>query len=196
MLSVGIDPSLKGTGLVCLVDHETTPRLALHLTPIEGPLIRRIHELRSRVVMGINDVRRTLPVGAGVMVCIEGYAKWSLHDPEPLVGLGTAIRLMCLDMGWPYVEPTPSQVQAYVQFAIPSDCKGKAKGLKKNAKRVKPHAEVKAHWGFEHESGDVVDAYVMAQIALRSSPWRPLRGAGLKPYQIDVLHKLSAAQVA
>ncbi|WMT42814.1 hypothetical protein RE628_11305 [Paenibacillus sp. D2_2] len=141
---VGIDPSTK-TGLVILNEYgivETQIEVLLkngtHSTATE------LQEYGREIAFYVNDHD---------VVCIEGFSFGSKgQGVSTQYGVGFAIRFALQDMGIRFLDPTPSQVK---KFAT-----GKGNTSKDNM--VIPIFKT---WKFEHESDNVRDAFVLAQIA-------------------------------
>lgn len=165
---VGIDPALGSTGLVMLWPNGQ-PSYSESIRPAGNQTgLVRVRDIRHQIMRAIKLSRDAFPDAwerAG-MVAIEtvAFSKMAFTVAQ-LTELGTALRLALHDAGLPYWDISPSQVHAFVGFKKPKGLKD----TKANRLKLKPHAEVKAAWGFEHESGDVIDAYVMAQ-AMRTLP--------------------------
>lgn len=172
-LFVGIDPSFTATGVVVLNRDSAVLAAASVKVPAEG------RSDIDRALAVANDVQALIE-DAGpqqdVRVAIENYSLNSRFRLAMLVTLGTVLRMRLRLLGWAYVDPAPLQVKAYALMPA------------KTPSKVKPFKECEALWGFKHKSGDVVDAYVLAQIA------RAAHGAQavgqLHARQIDVLAKL------
>lgn len=181
-LFVGIDPSYTATGVVVLdCDSLVLNAVSIKL-PAEGQNhIDRALDIANAVQLTVKD---SAPGHAVAMAAIEGYSLGSKYQVAMLVTLGTVLRMRMREWGWCYVEPVPTQVKAY---ALMTPKPGK--GLKKAYGKDKPITEVAEHWGFTHKSGDVVDAYVLAQIARASGGGVQLLGH-LHERQLDVLAKL------
>lgn len=180
-LYVGIDPSYTATGVVVLDGHGIVLNASSIKLPGEGASnLDRAIAITNGVQAAVED---SAPGAEVRMVGIEGYSLGSKYQVAMLVTLGTTLRLRFRALQWPYIEPTPTQVKVYALMNPKKGVKGKVVYSKD-----KPFKEVAEHWGFVHKSGDVVDAYVLAQAA---------RGAGggvslatLHERQLDVLAKL------
>ena len=159
---VGIDPSVTATGVAVL--NSAGEVLTATAIKCGGHGLPRVLEYRTQVL----DL---LPEGPA-HVAIEGYAYSNKFNLATLVELGTALRLAVLDRGWTYVDVAPTALKAFA--LMPKGSKAKDK----------PFVQVKERWGFVHKSGDVVDAYVLAQIA-RADAGAARRELHIR--QIDVL---------
>lgn len=172
-LYVGIDPSFTATGVVVLDATGAVLACTALKLPKEGDYLQRSIALRNEVFELITSC------GTGrepPHVAIESYAYSNKFTLAMLVTLGTVLRMALLDRGWPYVEPSPSAVKSFA--LMPS----------KSPKGAKPVKEAERLWGFKHKSKDVVDAYVMAQIARATGGAQAIGHLDMK--QIDVVSGL------
>lgn len=88
------------------------------------------------------------------LVCIEGFSFGSKgQGVSTQYGVGFAIRFALIERGMVWVESPPSQVK---KFAT-------GKG---NASKESMILPLYKHWNFEHDSDNVRDAFVLAQMAL------------------------------
>ena len=161
MRFVGIDPSSK-TGLVTLDQYGAT-EMADEIVLKSGlnSSSKEIQEYGRKIAGFVNK---------DDLVCIEGFSFGSKGSGVSLqYGIGYAIRFALIDGGIKFFVPTPSQVK---KFAT-----GKGNTSKENM--ILPLERV---WGFEHESNNVRDAFVLAQIA------RAIRmGSASTAYQREVV---------
>lgn len=159
---VGIDPSTK-TGMVmigetgCLIYRsEITPKAT------DDP--ERFIDIANQILLNLCE---------GDVICIEGFSYGSKgQGVSTQYGIGWLIRAELIRNGYAYTEVSPSAVK---KFAT-----GKGNVAKENM--VLP---IYKHWGFEHPSDNVRDAYVLAQIA------KGMNGISeLTKYQTEVLEKI------
>lgn len=158
MRFVGIDPSTK-TGFVAL-DEDGSVIRAKELTGIgnKDPM---------RMVSLIDDIMAH--IRRDDVVCIEGFAFGAKGQGVAFqYGLGHGIRNALFIRGILPAIVTPAQLK---KFAT-----GKG-NTKKDAMAV----PIYKHWGFDHSSDNVRDAFVLAQIA-RSL----ITGQVKTAYQADV----------
>lgn len=159
---VGIDPSTK-TGLVILEDNKV--HTAIEIIPKEEKDPHRFIEIAKTVMNYVteNDV-----------ICIEGFSYGSRGAAVSVqYGIGWILRSELIKAGLNYYEVPPSSVK---KFAT-------GRGNVKKDEMVLP---IYKRWGFEHNSDNVRDAFVLAQIA------RALNGqAELTKFQKEVLNKIS-----
>lgn len=179
-LFVGLDPSLSSTGVVVLSPEGATLAAVSVKVPLEqAKAIARVVEIRRQV---FEIIESCAAMADHVQCAVEGYAySGRSFTVAQLVEVGTSLRLGILDRGWAYSDISPSAVKAFA--LMPGRPKAKDK----------PFKEAKALWGFEHKSGDVVDAYVIAQAA-RAKAGRV--GTALHARQLDVLVGMRTAAVA
>lgn len=173
VISVGVDPSVRSTGLVILRGDDVLAARTVK-PPKDMTGLARVVHLRDTVVGAVLDA-----VGDAdrpPRLCIEDYAYGNAFSLAKLVELGTALRLAFHGRGWRYAAVAPNQLKKFVGI----------KASPGKASKVKPLDHVKALWGFETKSHDVADAYVLARIAQAwgASP------KGLSEDQRDVMHAL------
>jgi crossover junction endodeoxyribonuclease RuvC len=157
---VGIDPSLR-TGFVALSPYGEV----IEMKEIErdGDDPARMSHLIQTVVDAVHDTD---------FVAIEGFG-YASQKGFLLGGIGWGIRIELYRRGIPYVDVAPSLLKKFT-------------GAKGNASKERIAVEVYKRWGFEHDSNNVVDAFVLAQIA------RVLHERiELPKFQQEVLNKIS-----
>lgn len=93
---------------------------------------------------------------APVTVYIEGYGYANKHSLVTLVEIGTAIRLALHSEGITPVEVAPNVLKKYAT----------GKG---NAQKDQIMLAVYKKWGFEAETNNIADAFVLAQMAADST---------------------------
>lgn len=156
---VGIDPSSE-TGFAIL-DKDGNYLDGFDITSNDPFKTVKIDEIVSEIVSNLefDDV-----------IAIEGFSYGSKGKGVDFqYGLGHAIRLELYRMDKDWIEVTPTQVKKFST--------GNGNMAKENM--VLP---IFKHWGFEHPSNNVRDAYVLAQIA------RAIRmGTASTKYQQEVV---------
>lgn len=158
MRYVGIDPSTK-TGFVALNEDGHVLR-AKELTGVGSKDPKRMVSLIDDIMAHIqkDDV-----------VCIEGFAFGAKGQGVAFqYGLGHGIRNALFRRHINFTLVTPAQLK---KFAT-------GKG---NAKKDAMAVPIYKHWGFDHSSDNVRDAFVLAQIA-KTLKTRQVKTA----YQADV----------
>jgi crossover junction endodeoxyribonuclease RuvC len=161
---VGIDPSTK-TGLVVL-ENDGTICFEVELYP-------EIEEEPQRFMNLAEQVITYLGKQGDFVICIEGFSYGSKgQGVSTQYGIGWLIRAELIRNRYSYTEVSPSAVK---KFAT-------GKGNEKKENMVLP---IYKHWGFEHPSDNVRDAYVLAQIA------KGINGVNkMTKYQTDVIKKI------
>lgn len=164
MRYTGIDPSTK-TGIVTL-DDDGKIITAKEIKPTEDNDPWRFIEIARNVLDEL--------VWAETFVCIEGFSYGSRGKGVSIqYGIGWIIRAELAKKGFGYEEISPNTLK---KFAT-------GKG---NAKKDAMVLPIFKHWGFEHSSDNVRDAYILAQIA------RALNGQGkLTKYQQEAIKKIA-----
>lgn len=142
MRFVGIDLSTK-TGLVIL-DESGQVQTAKEITSKIKTDPERMIDLTEQVLSHLKD---------DDVIAIEGFSYGSRGRGVSFqFGYGYAVRIALYMEGIPFLIVTPSQVKKYAT--------GKGNSSKDNM--ILP---IFKRWGFEHDSDNVRDAYVLAQIA-------------------------------
>src|SRR5690625_4032004 len=162
MRFVGIDLSTK-TGLVIL-DESGQVQTAKEITSKVKKDPERMIDLTEQLLEHLED---------DDVIAIEGFSYGSRGRGMSFqFGYGYAVRIAMWTANKPYLIVTPSQLKKYAT--------GKGNSSKDNM--ILP---IYKKWGFEHDSDNVRDAYVLAQIA------RALKGHGeLVKYQEEVIKEL------
>ncbi|MFD1335784.1 hypothetical protein ACFQ4N_09510 [Oceanobacillus iheyensis] len=173
MRFVGIDPASK-TGFVAL-DGNGDILKAKELTGISD-------NDPKRMVTLINEV--TTHLMAKDIIAIEGFP-FSTQKAMFAGGLHHGIRNDLYKLGFKYYEVAPNAVKKYVNVTGWEGEPGNKKRLKGAAKKRAVMQAVRDHYGFIHTSDNVVDAYIIAQIA-RACYLRKVQHS----YQAEVLKKL------
>ncbi len=141
MRSVGIDISTK-TGIACVEPGQTVGSKLITFPKARG---------FERVQLIARGVKNAVEEWQPDIVVIEGYGYGNVNTLVDLVEIGTGIRLGLKELGltWWLVPPTSLKLWTT------------GKG---NAKKPDMAAHVKARWGFESKSDDVIDGYALAQL--------------------------------
>jgi crossover junction endodeoxyribonuclease RuvC len=141
MRYVGIDPSSK-TGLV-IIDKQGNIINTQDVTTKEKEDPQRFSDIAEKIIDELepND-----------LIAIEGFSYGSKGKGVSFqYGLGWIIRHLLLERGYRYTEVPPTSVK---KFAT-------GKGNTKKDEMVLP---IYKKWGFEHNSDNVRDAFVLAQM--------------------------------
>jgi crossover junction endodeoxyribonuclease RuvC len=163
MRYVGIDPSTK-TGLAIIdKNNEIINVQEVSSKSKEDP--ERFIDIADQLLEELhpNDI-----------IAIEGFSYGSKgKGVSTQYGLGWIIRTFLYERGYDYIEIPPTSVK---KFAT-------GKGNVKKDAMVLP---IYKHWGFEHSSDNVRDAYVLAKVAKALH-----EEEGLTAYQKEVVKKVS-----
>lgn len=159
---VGIDPSTR-TGLVILNKHGEA-ECKVEVTTLEKRDPERFLLIANQILSLVDK---------DDSITIEGFSYGSKgRGVSTQYGIGWLIRAELIRNGYTYTEVSPSAVK---KFAT-------GKGNEKKENMVLP---IYKHWGFEHSSDNVRDAYVLSQIA------KGMNGISeLTKYQMDVIKKI------
>ncbi|WP_163102272.1 crossover junction endodeoxyribonuclease RuvC [Peribacillus alkalitolerans] len=170
---VGIDPSSK-TGFVA-IDQGGIVLRSKELTGVGTIDPKRMITLIDEVVAHVKP---------GDFICIEGFP----FDTQKAMfagGLHHGIRNELFKRNLKYYEVAPNAVKKFVNVTGWVGEPGSKRRLKDKEKKQVVMAAVKDHFGFEHRSDNVVDAYILAQIA-----WSITNGLTQKPYQLEVVNAI------
>jgi len=145
-ISLGLDLSLAGTGIVALGTVEGQE--IMHESRIESAKhgVQRVLEIESEVTAVITKYKPSL-------VCLEGYAFARANQAHQIGELGGVIRrMLTIIMGEElWIEVSPGQVK---KFATGSG----------NAKKDQVMLGAYKRWGYEADNSDLADAFVLAKI--------------------------------
>jgi crossover junction endodeoxyribonuclease RuvC len=153
MRFVGIDPSTK-TGFVALDDRGMVVR--------EKELIGVGSQDPKRMITLINEI--VAHVQPGDFICIEGFP-FSTQKAMFAGGLHHGIRNELYKRQLTYYEVAPNAVKKYVSVTGWTGEKGSKKRLTGAQKKKAVMQAVFIDYGYQHKSDNVVDAFILAQIA-------------------------------
>ncbi|RRJ62434.1 hypothetical protein EHV15_05315 [Paenibacillus oralis] len=163
---VGIDPSGE-TGIVIL-DKDGNYLDGFEIASKALDKTEKIDDIITEIVINLefDDV-----------IAIEGFSYSSKGKGIDFqFGLGHAIRLQLFRTGMKWIDVAPTQVK---KFAT-----GNHQAAKDNMS-----VPIFKHWGFEHPSNNVRDAYVLAQVA------RAVKlGTATTKYQQEVIQAILSPQ--
>lgn len=166
---VGIDPSTK-TGLSIMYNKNSefynghTEGLVEEITSDKEKDIERFEDITLQILhqLEMDDV-----------ICIEGFSYGSKGQGVSFqYGLGWIIRYMLHNEGFKVIEVPPTSLKKFVT----------GKGNVKKENMVLP---IYKHWGFENDSDNIRDAYVLSKMAEAIH-----ETVELTKYQLDVLKKI------
>lgn len=179
MRFVGIDPSTK-TGFVALDEYGNVTR-AKELTGVGN-------EDPKRMITLINEI--VTHVQLGDIICIEGFP----FDTQKAMfagGLHHGIRNELYKRKLSYYEVAPNTVKKYVAVTGWTGDVGSKTRLTGPQKKRAVMKAVYEHFNFEHKSDNIVDAYILAKIALDLKYTIDGRQFELLPkYQTEVIHSI------
>ncbi|WP_456273606.1 hypothetical protein [Bacillus sp. AK031] len=153
MRFVGIDPASK-TGFVALDDSGIVVR--------EKELSGIGDKDPKRMVTLIHEI--TAHLQPGDFICIEGFP-FSTQKAMFAGGLHHGIRNELYKRRLPYYEIAPNAVKKYVGVTGWTGEKGNKKRLTGPEKKKAVMKAVLNDYGYQHKSDNVVDAFILSQIA-------------------------------
>ncbi|OIK13564.1 hypothetical protein BIV60_13800 [Bacillus sp. MUM 116] len=179
MRFVGIDPSTK-TGFVAL-DQQGQVVRAKELTGVGDEDPRRMITLIDEIIAHVKP---------GDLICIEGFP----YDTQRAMfagGLHHGIRNELFKRKLPYHEVAPNAVKKFVNVTGWVGEKGSKKRLTGPQKKRAVMNAVNEHYLFVHKSDNVVDAFILAQIAWEI--WMKKNVLRILPqYQSEVIQAILA----
>lgn len=179
MRFIGIDPSTR-TGFVAL-DQEGQVLRAKELTGVGSEDPRRMATLIDEIVAHVKP---------GDLICIEGFP----FDTQRAMfagGLHHGIRNELFKRKLSYHEVAPNAVKKFVNVTGWIGEKGSKERLTGTQKKRAVMKAVYEHYGFEHKSDNVVDAYILARIVLDIWRWKN-ENPFLLSYQSEVVQTVLA----
>ncbi|MEK5055888.1 hypothetical protein MHH96_21080 [Niallia sp. FSL K6-0212] len=175
MRFVGIDPSTK-TGFVAIDEHG--------------------HVLKEKEITGIGkvDPKRMRTMIIDVMdhikkddvIAIEGFG-FASQQAIQNGGIGWGIRMALDARKINYIEVAPNALKKYVGVTGWTGETGNKKRLSGSEKKKAVKAAVIEHFNYSHKSDNVIDAYVLAQIALSHFVVQETESIQLMNYQSQVI---------
>lgn len=160
---VGIDLSTK-TGL-CILDEEGNVVTSIEMLTKKLDDPQRMMELAARIMKYLNPETDK--------VVVEGFAFGAKGQGVSFqYGLGWIVREALILNGMNYVDVPPTSVKKFASNVG-------------NAKKDALVLPIYKKWGFEHESDNVRDAYILSRIA-----YSMYNNDGLLAYEQEVLKKI------
>lgn len=153
MRFIGIDPATK-TGFVA-IDERGIVLKQKELTGVGAKDPKRMITLIDEIIAHVRP---------GDVICIEGFP-FSTQRAIFAGGLHHGIRNELFKRNFPYFEIAPNAVKKFVSVTGWTGEKGSKKRLTGTAKKRAVMKAVEEHFAFTHPSDNVVDAYVLAEIA-------------------------------
>lgn len=175
MRFIGLDPSTK-TGFVALASDGQVLK-AKELTGVgeKDPV---------RMITMIDDV--AAHIQKDDFIVIEGFG-FATQQGIQLGGIGWGVRMSLTRRGHKYYEVAPSAVKKFVGVTGWTGEVGNKKRLTGPQKKKEVMKAVQDHYGFMHKSDNVVDAYILAQIARLIYLFDRTDFIGCPTYQAEVV---------
>jgi len=152
--SMGIDPSISGTGIVVLDESDFNwPTLVLEdeiVAPKHYAGLRRVQLIAQRIMEAIHQYQPNV-------IVIEGYSLHIGHASSivPLVELGGILRFLMMLDGMEWLDPRATSLKKFVT----------GKGT---AQKDQVMMWVLKRWGHTSKSNNTADAYGLACMGLAS----------------------------
>lgn len=179
MRYIGIDPSTK-TGFVALDEKGNVVR-AKELTGVGAKDPKRMATMIDDIMAHIHQ---------DDLIVIEGFG-YASQQAVQNGGIGWGIRMELFKRGFNYFEVAPNAVKKYVNVSGWVGEEGHKQRLKDKEKKQAVIDAVLKHYRFTHQSNNIVDAYIMAQIAYEISNEQKDERLDLLPiYQHEVLQQI------
>lgn len=182
---VGIDPATK-TGFVAL-DENGNVLVAVELKGV-GEKGKGNEITIPQLVSLENQLFKLLQAGDEIVIeqaapgTQKGITTGAIHG---------GIRSMVIRKGLVYNEINPTQTKKYVGETGWTGEAGKKRRWEGSEKKKAMAAAVLYHFGYEHASDNVVDAYIMARAALNLFRIRELMSPkDTMPYQLEVIQAI------
>ncbi|GIO03444.1 hypothetical protein NW801_13465 [Brevibacillus laterosporus] len=171
MRFVGIDPSTK-TGFVAL-DEQGKVLRAKEITGAGSKDPYRMRTMIEDLMCHIHPCD---------LICIEGFG-YASQQAIQNGGIGWGIRMALDKLGIDYKDIAPNTVKSFVGVTGWTGEKGSKVRLQGKAKKDAVAVAVEEMFGYIHPSDNVIDAYVLARIALHQ--YRE----SVKKYKLRLLNK-------
>lgn len=184
MRFVGIDPATN-TGFVALDEQGNV--LAAHSIQGEGKTVKGGITTEKLVSLENQVFRLLLP---GDEIAVEDTA---FRTPNAVTTgmIHGGIRTMIYRKGMTFNLVNPGHTKKFVAVTGWTGEVGSKRRLEGVEKKKAMAAAVRKHWGFTHKSHDVVDAYIIARIALNLYRCREfMLMYDTLPYQREVIESI------
>lgn len=151
MFTIGVDPSLRSTGLVVLLDGTLVEKrtITTKSTVGDGRMLLRLRSIADDIqgtVMGI------VSTGSEMTAAMELPIVYSAHPNMNLIGLNFILRDRFMDWGVPLLLVTPCSLKKFFS----------GKG---NAEKEQMREAAETKWKFSDRSDDIIDAYALAKLS-------------------------------
>jgi crossover junction endodeoxyribonuclease RuvC len=175
MISVGMDLSLTGTGIVTLENGLIKDKQLIKSKPNDGKPtseVKRIYQIREQIPLP-TDTKDVLAVIEGVSFGIQKTTSVS-----QLSGLTYLVRTRLWLAGIPFVIVAPTTLKKYVT----------GRG---NAQKDEMMLETYKRWHVSFEENNTCDAYGLAQIGMAIlADQNRIEYHGLTKWQYEIINKL------
>lgn len=190
MRFVGIDPATT-TGFVALDEQGNV----LEVLSIRGEGKTQKGGITTEQLISLENQLFRL-VRPGDEICIESPAFGTQNGVSTGMIHG-GIRTMIARKGLAFNLVNPTSTKKYVGVTGWVGEAGKKRRLKDGEKKAAVKAAVLEHWNWTHKSHDVIDAYIIARIALNLYRCREfVMMLDVQPYQRDVIGDILGEKVA
>jgi crossover junction endodeoxyribonuclease RuvC len=158
---IGIDASTTSTGLCCITDNRIVPGL---IQPESLTYIERLEEIQHQFKEWVQKLCLCGPA----MVCIEE----PVHSSTKLSGLWAVLSLTAFHHNCHVATVNAMRLKKFVCGSGRAD-------------KYRTRLDVFKRWNFEHDSHDVIDAFVLAHMArCRKEPEHYAK------FQVEVVEKV------
>lgn len=155
IISVGIDPSFTGTGIVILIDDQLYYSTTV-TTDSKESILTRVGEIVADILDSLDKVLYRYKEGDKVIICVEGFSFASKGRAVFQIGyLGWKVREIiegfCNFRGFTWIEVPPNNLKLYAT----------GKG---NCGKELIMLQVYKRWGQEFSDNNTADAFVLAKM--------------------------------
>jgi len=175
MRFIGIDPSTK-TGFVAIGEHGQVLK-EKEITGIGSVDPKR---MRTMIIDVMDHIRKN------DVIAIEGFG-FASQQAVQNGGIGWGIRMALDARKINYIEVAPNALKKYVGVTGWTGEVGNKKKLSGPEKKKAVKKAVIEHFNYSHKSDNVIDAYVLAQIALSHFVVQETNSIKLIHYQAEVI---------
>lgn len=175
MRFVGIDPSTK-TGFVVIDEHGQVLR-EKEITGIGTVDPKR---MRTMIIDLMDHIQKD------DIIAIEGFG-FASQQAVQNGGIGWGIRMALDGRKMNYIEVAPNAVKKYVNVSGWVGETGSKKRLTGPEKKKAVKNAVIGHFNYTHKSDNVIDAYILAQIALSHFVVQETDSIQIMNYQAEVI---------
>lgn len=175
MRFIGIDPSTK-TGFVAINEHGEV----LKEKEITGVGSVDPKRMRTMIIDLIAHVQKD------DVIAIEGFG-YASQQAVQNGGIGWGVRMALDARKINYIEVAPNSLKKYVGVTGWVGETGRKKRLSGPEKKKAVKKAVMEHFNYTHKSDNVIDAYVLSQIALSHFVVQETNTINLMNYQAQVI---------